>query len=123
MNLRLLWIGSLAQSLHLILCAPASAQAIAEPDIVGTPWTGETGVQATTAQLMAREKQLAGAQHANIPRPRPRAARQTLLPDPDFTPPARGLPSGPLAGNPAPPASPISPDSQTVGFSFTAATL
>src|SRR6185312_544237 len=31
--------------------------------------------------------------------------------------------NGPLAGNPAPPTSPISPDSQTVDFSFTAATL
>src|SRR5881394_917424 len=123
MNLRLLWIGSLAQSFHLILCAPASAQAIVEPDIVGTPWTGESGVQETTAQLMVREKQFAVAKHATVPVTGLRKARQLLPPDPDSTRPARAPLSGPLAGNPAPPGSPISPDSQTVDFSFTAATL
>ncbi len=45
------------------------------------------------------------------------------MPDRDSGPSPGWLPDGPLAGNPAPPGSPILPDSQTVGFSFTAATL
>src|SRR5437762_11203377 len=119
----LLWIGLFAQACNLILGSPTAAQAVIEPEAVGTPWTGEMGVRASTAQLMAREKQFAAVTHAKVLKLRLRAARQTLLPDPDSTPPARRLPSGPLAGNPAAPASPISPDAQTVGFSFTAATL
>src|SRR5947199_4767072 len=119
----LLWIGLFAQGCNLILGSPATAPAVIEPEVVGTPWTGEMGVRESTAQLMARERQLAPVTHAKVPTPRLRAARQTLLQDLDSAPPARQRPSGPLAGNPAPPASPISPDSQTVGFSFTAATL
>src|SRR5438876_9408539 len=119
----LLWIGLFAQGCNLILGSPATSPAVIEPEVVGTPWTGEMGVRESTAQLMARERQLAPVTHAKVPTPRLRAARQTLLPVPDSAWPARWLPSGPLAGNPAPPASPISPDSQTVGFSFTAATL
>src|SRR5438876_8496736 len=119
----LLWIGLFAQGCNLILGSPAATQAVIEPEAVGTPWTGERGVCESTAQLMAREKQLAPVTHAKVLKPRLRAARQTPLPDHDSTPPARRLPSGPLAGNPAPPASPISLESQTVGFSFTAATL
>src|SRR5437667_12648227 len=112
----LLWIGLFAQGCNLILGSPATAPAVIEPEVVGTPWTGEMGVRESTAQLMAREKQLAGATQAKVLRPRVRVARQTLLPDPDSTPPARRLPSGPLAGNPAPPDSPILPDSQTLGL-------
>src|SRR5207244_2787243 len=56
-------------------------------------------------------------------RRRLRAARQSFPPDLDSTPPGHWLPSRPLAGNPTLPGSPISADSQPVGFSFTAATL
>src|SRR5439155_19801006 len=118
-----LWIGWFALGCNLILGSPDTVPAVNDPEVIGTPWAGEMGVRESTAWLMARESQLAEARKAEVLRPRPRAPKQTLLPVPDSAWPARWLPSGPSAGNPAPPASPISPDSQTVGFSFTAATL
>src|SRR5437899_911606 len=123
MKSHLLWIGLFARGCNLIFASPANAPAVIEPATVGTPWTGEMGVLESTAQLMAREKRLAALTQDRVFKRRLRAARQSFPPDPDSTPPVRWLPSGPLAGNPAPPGSPISPDSQTVGFSFTAATL
>src|SRR6266498_5434095 len=96
----LLWVGFFAQGCNLIVGSPATAPAASETDAVGIPWIGEMGVRESTAQLMAREKQLAQVTHARVLKPRLRVAKQTLLPDPDSTPPARRLPSGPLAGNP-----------------------
>ena len=123
MKTHLLWIGLFALGCNLIFASPANAPAVIEPATVGTLWTGEMGVLESTAQLMAREKRLAALTQERVFRPRLRAARQSFPPDLDSTPPGHWLPSGPLAGNPVTPGSPISTDSQTVGFSFTAATL
>src|SRR5438128_252420 len=123
MKTHLLWIGLFARGCNLIFASPANAPPVIEPATVGTLWTGEMGILESTAQLMAREKRLAALTQDRVFKRRLRAARQSFPPDPDSTPPVRWLPNGPLAGNPAPPGSPISPDSQTVGFSFTAGTL
>jgi hypothetical protein len=64
------WIGLFAQGCNLVLGSPAAAQAVIEPDAVGTPWTGEMGVRESTAQLMAREPQLAVVTHARVLKPR-----------------------------------------------------
>jgi len=116
------WLGLLAQGWYLILGSTATAAAVIEPQTVGTPWTGEVGVRESTSQFMAREKQLAAMTIHTVLKPGLRMERQSILPDAASASPRR-LPSGPLAGDPAPPASPYSPRSQTVGFSFTAATL
>ncbi len=118
----LFWIGFLTQGCNLILGSPAAPQAEIEQKALGMPWTGDRGICESTGQLMAREDRLAAVTHEKVFRPRLRA-RQSPLSDPDSAPPARGFPNRPLAGNPSPPGSPISPDSQTVGLSFTAATL
>src|SRR5438552_4670248 len=119
----LLWIALFTQSSNPILGSPLASPAVIEQEAVGIPWTGESAVRESTAQLMAREKRLPAFTHDRFSVPRPRAARQSFMPDRDSGPSPGWLPDGPLAGNPAAPASPISPDAQTVGFSFTAATL
>src|SRR2546426_217044 len=123
MKSHLLWIGLFARGCNLIFASPANAPPVIEPATVGTLWTGEMGILESTAQLMAREKRTAALTQDRVFKRRLRAARQSFPPDPDSTPPVRWLPNGPLAGNPVTPGSPISTDSQTVGFSFTAATL
>src|SRR5438552_9093549 len=119
----LLWIALFTQSSNPILGSPVAAPAVIEQEAVGIPWTGDLAVRESTAQLMAPEKAVPAATHGRFSNPRLRAARPSLMPDPGSAPSAGWPPNGPLAGNPAPPGSPISPDSQTVGFSFTAATL
>src|SRR5262249_39646757 len=123
MKMRILWIAVLAPSFNLFFCAPAFPQEPAESDNSELPWTGGSGIQEATADLMLREEQLAAKEPAKVHRPRPRLARQPPQPGPDSPLPAPGLARGPLAGNPTSPTSPILPYSQTVADSFTAATL
>src|SRR5712691_4890578 len=119
----LFWIGLLKLGCNLTLGSPAAAPTVIEQKALGIPWTGERGICESTAQLMACEDRLAAVTHDRVFKPSLRAARQSFMAGPDSAPPARWMPDGPLAGNPSPPGSPISPDSQTLGLSFTAATL
>src|SRR5262245_34638954 len=88
----------------------------ASGDMVGVPWTGNPGVQETTAQIMTREASHSTRKDLQVRPARPRLVRnaENLPQNPD----APLTSSWPSSGGTAPPGSsgPLTP--QTVGTSF-----
>src|SRR5438876_753402 len=109
--------------LLLLSVFPPAAPLGAETELVGTPWVGALGVQESTAAIMRRTGDREGRVEAEVLKPRLAAETRNLSPNPE-SPESRGgfstSPLSPKAGNPG---SPITVKAQSIGITFTGATL
>src|SRR5438876_7565544 len=109
--------------LLLLSVFPPAAPLGAETELVGTPWVGALGVQESTAAIMRRTGDREGRVEAEVLKPRLAAETPNLSPNPE-SPEWRGgfstSPLSPKAGNPG---SPITVKAQSIGITFTGATL
>ena len=121
------WLPLPLVFLILMLLGEAGAQA--QEEIVGTPWTGDVGVQETTDDIMARQSSAKGTSlSAARARPRFRADRTGLPENPDSlevsswsTSSGALNPKGATTTTALAPQRALAP--QTPGLNFTAATL
>jgi hypothetical protein len=105
----------------LVENSPRASVARAEGETVGTPWTGEKGIEETSAQIMARDRAMAATSpKAHPQKPYLRANRQNLKENPNALALAQfPAPTGPDKGPNARPYIPQTPSTEFTGATLT----